>query len=493
VPVYGYVTGNPVPAQKHIGTVIDVLSERSPVDFDYATSATYNPSSGVTQAGWTIHAQKNERFAYTVTRGGFIFNMRLRVYGPIHDCQGASTGEASLNAERGTWTAPDDGDYFVAPYYGLWRTVEGQIRLVDFSSSPLPSAADTRASFRRLLPDGTFAGHTLVETSAGWHFYDVQDALITQLNGTTAIVAAGTYLVGQYSPTKEPRLVIARPGALDSPIELAAPQLTGALVVADFTNDGLTDILWGRNLYVAQNDGSFTPSSLQYTNYEDNRAVVAADMDGDGWQDILFVQIKAGFAFYATPYFRRGAAFVPGVLRVAMSPITPSFSEPAHAGLVDVTGNGEPELVIGIRGPQGPSPSERILAYQLPHWVDADGAANPASQPSIQLVEVAASPARLPSFFELDRTGPRLTDLDGDGIADWFGAARFQWSQEVLYLFYGNAQGGIDLPWEYVSASQLGSDSPVVDHGDFDGDGCVDVLVGGAGLSLFRGVRCQQR
>ena len=485
--MYGYVTNNRVPAQKHTGTVIDVLSERSPLAFDYALWATYDPSSGVRQRGWTIHAQKGERFAYTVTRGGFTPDMRLRVYGPLVGCAGQSAGEASLDAERGTWMAPSDGDYFVAPYYGLWRTDAGVIELVDVTSAPLPTTANATASFRRLLPDGTFAGHTLVETTAGWHFYAVQDALITSLNGSTAIVAAGTYLIGQYNPTQQPRLVVARPGALDAPLELEAPQLTGPLVVDDFTNDGLTDILWGRNLYIAQPDGSFATSAIQYTNSGSNTAVVAADMDGDGWKDLLFIEIKAGFAFYATPYFRRGGTFVPGVVRVAMSPITPSFSEPAHAGLVAV--DGLPELVIGIRGPQGvPSPGEQILAFRLPTWVDADGAAN---QPSIPLVAIALPADHVPSFFELDRAGPRLTDLDGDGRADWFGAARFQWEQEALHLFYGNTAGGFDLPWEYVSATQLGSDQPVVDHGDFDGDGCVDVLVGGAGLSLFRGLRCQ--
>jgi hypothetical protein len=60
-------------------------------------------------------------------------------------------------------------------------------------------------------------------------------------------------------------------------------------------------------------------------------------------------------------------------------------------------------------------------------------------------------------------------------------------------LFYGKPAGDFYLPWEYISATQLGNDRPLTDHGDFDQDGCVDVLVGGAGLSLFRGLRCQAR
>lgn len=99
-------------------------------------------------------------------------------------------------------------------------------------------------------------------------------------------------------------------------------------------------------------------------------------------------------------------------------------------------------------------------------------------------------PSLTPHPYEVGNRGPRLFDVDGDGLADQL-LPRTTYSYSGFGLAYGAASpaGTFRLPWDVASTNNFGS-QVFLEHLDYDGDGCEDVLVVGYGMRLFRGVRC---
>ena len=88
------------------------------------------------------------------------------------------------------------------------------------------------------------------------------------------------------------------------------------------------------------------------------------------------------------------------------------------------------------------------------------------------------------SYDYFGDTAAYLGDLDGDGKDDVFAARS---SKSTAHVYYGGARGGEELEYGYDDIELTGSDwdavygSALAGGGDVDGDGMIDVLIGGPG------------
>jgi hypothetical protein len=152
-------------------------------------------------------------------------------------------------------------------------------------------------------------------------------------------------------------------------------------------------------------------------------------------------------------------------------------------------------LMIGAKLPAtngGPVQvaSLEVVAFAAPVAAPEDAAPPAFGGPSLPLAQVTAMPSLTPHPWEIDNRGPRLFDADGDGVRDQV-LTRTTYSYSGFGLAYGMASpaGTFRLPWDVPSMTNFGSQI-ILEHLDYDGDGCEDVLVAGHGLRLFRGLRC---
>jgi hypothetical protein len=139
-----------------------------------------------------------------------------------------------------------------------------------------------------------------------------------------------------------------------------------------------------------------------------------------------------------------------------------------------------------------PDEKMKVVAFAMPTVAPED--ALPGNQnvgaPSLALVQVTPIASLTPHPWEVDNRGPRLFDADGDGLRDRI-LPRTTYSYSGFGLAYGAAApaGTFRLPWDVSSMNNFGGHA-IIEHLDYDGDGCEDVLVAGYGMRLFRGVRC---
>ncbi|MGH7296112.1 MAG: FG-GAP repeat domain-containing protein [Polyangiaceae bacterium] len=253
----------------------------------------------------------------------------------------------------------------------------------------------------------------------------------------------------------------------------------GRIVVSDFTGDGLPDVLVENpvgieyELHDADGHGGYQCHGDVIAGPRAGQTFGAFDLDGDGRQDFFegteLLHDTTSDRFAVIAHLNRGDGTFTTEAPVEVP--VPAGGGAMRGALRDVTGDGVPELVVAIQESTGPL----YLALSLP-----------------ALAPLSIDPAAL-ARVDLDRLGSRRADLDGDGLADGLMAGRMGWSQTALAMAYGKPSGDFETPWIFTSKGQLGTDKPVLDVADADGDGCLDVLLGGAGLSVFSGWHCAPR
>jgi hypothetical protein len=496
---YGYTNYNPTPPQAQSGITSGQAYERAPVAYSSGASASYATTSGLTVHGWYFTAQAGERFDFISQPlfGGGGGTQPLAAYGPINSCNAPATGAPASATEL--WTAPAAGTYFLAPVFGLNVDINGNVA-VDFGNPEDDSENDSEYTFRQVLPDGTLAGHTLVQ-GPKWPLYGVIDARVAKLNGKDALIAYGQ---GEYSGANVNTLVVARLGQLDAAVQMSGcgsePGRSDRLVVGDFNGDQQDDVLIGTMLFTGNADGTF---GCEPSGFDGVLAawplLGAADMDGDGQLDLLTEYVQDATepgvdvsTLSIQPFFRRGAAFVTGAVRQAPIPIDVGIL-PGNARVDLVDYGAGAKIVLGAFGQSATSSSAQgVYVFDLPVYGPADAQLGTMTAPALAPLTVAAS--SLPSIDALGDYGPRSVDVDGDGLPDLIDAGRLGFEDEGASLTYGKSGGGAfeSLPWVFTSSTAGGVDYPPLMIADVDGDGCLDVVVASVELSVLRGIHCQQ-
>lgn len=216
---------------------------------------------------------------------------------------------------------------------------------------------------------------------------------------------------------------------------------------ADFNNDGYPDLaveLFGTadrtiigeevDVLINEGDGGFEPF-VAYTTGKKPRAVTAADLDGDGYQDLIVADSNANTV--SVMLGKGDGTFSP---RMAF----PAGHNPHGAVAADFDRNGSPDVAVCNNGPNG---AVNVLLG------NGDGTLR-------ETVEYGVGAGA----FGLD-----AGDLDGDGDPDIVTANNRAASVSVLI---NDGTGTFGAAVSYPATAQ-----PIaVTMGDLQGDGTIDVL-----------------
>lgn len=250
---------------------------------------------------------------------------------------------------------------------------------------------------------------------------------------------------------------------------------TEAAALADLDNDGDLDVLFARGegwndpgkkhqngLYLNQlatKPLSFEDKSVERFGIVESHArdVLAADVDSDGFTDVLFTN-----GFNTAPPFlhmNRGAE-KPGFFRLESDRrgLTEALSS-ASGDFGDVDNDGDLDLVISDTGPE---------------WADLPGGA-PRLYRNDGKGYFSEDRARFPASTKTTHMGVNLSDLDGDFDLDFFGSNKPEERGLGHYLMWNDGRGG----FVEAAADQIGATTGAVyeaDNADLDGDGDEDLF-----------------
>lgn len=243
--------------------------------------------------------------------------------------------------------------------------------------------------------------------------------------------------------------------------------------VADLDKDGALEIIFATDnnpgytppyyLYVFNSDGSirkgFPVEAAQ--NMQSSPAI--GDIDDDGWLDIVVgtggYESSGGNKVYV---WDRNGSPLPGW------PKKTGGDMPASPALGDLDGDGDLEVVIGCGAegdPYDPAPCSDLYAW---HGDGSEVNGFPIEVGPNNPWEPQEDPLGLPY-------SPILSDYDSDGQIEMLVQSRWSWGISTV-----EQVGGI---WQQNNDSNLRtnaplSSTPLVD--DVDGDGKVEIVVGGA-------------
>ncbi len=503
-------SGHAQPPRERLGVVRSLVGGREAMPFSYGDLLSLAESGPFEQEGWLVEVEAGESYRFEVHQPGVCaVRLDLQAFGPImqDDAGECETGDPIALSERagdgllpdGTWTPSESGVYFISPEFTVRQERDGTlVSNVDNASSCYE--VPMHLQWRRLHEDGGLDGQTFVEAADWSHdpFFRDVSARFDHIDDELVILARGK--IGHAHET-EPRLVVIHTARLDEPLVLEPCEShVGDLVVGDFDGDGRDDLLSGANLFVQASDGSFVcePSGFDYLQVHGTPPLGGVDVDHDGRDDLIYYRVQTTgsttnpqTATYVLPYARRDGEFVRGQWRKTYVPISASGNR-HRAGLVDLQSDGDPEVAITYYG-RSDVHLDGVATYvfEFPVWGPQDETYDPDAR-MLDLVEADIDADSIPRPEDLGVLGPQLLDVDGDGLDDHVAAGRVLWSRTGLATSYGRPDGGFDYPWWHVMSSQLGHDRPSLDHADINGDGCPDLLVGGAGLSVLENRRCRE-
>ena len=280
-------------------------------------------------------------------------------------------------------------------------------------------------------------------------------------DGKLDIVAVAGSVSGLSSPTVVTLLGAGNGAFAAGPIAVKGID-DGPYVLADFDGDGRIDLLMGSGLLMLGNgDGSFG-SPVQRLNVPAalGRNLAIGDFNGDG---ILDVAVRDGSII--TVLLGRGDGTF--VIKASYAAIRGAD----FLSVVDVDGDGNADIVVGLSGPgiYGPNLRSQTVTQFLLGKGDGTFAASQAI-PAVGISLLASAP----TFA--------LTDFNGDGYPDLI--VRSSSSTTTVSMLAGSASANFSAE---VAVATLGFRPELFAAGDVDGDGKADLIAVGSSLAVLKG------
>ncbi|MDP2316933.1 MAG: VCBS repeat-containing protein [Pseudomonadota bacterium] len=245
------------------------------------------------------------------------------------------------------------------------------------------------------------------------------------------------------------------------PDETAAPRTCPAAVApppADLDGDGHADLAWAQTedaegTYDATSIVTFGPDFTRRQEFPTLGAdgVAVADLDGDGWPELVYASVSDGEARAVDSFVYRGA---PGGPTVADPVRLPGIGASAVT-IDDVDGDGALDLFLSNRY-DGEGFSEAAYTVDSALYLGAAG---------------GVSPDRVAHVETLGAGDARFADLDQDGWTDLVVASGTLFA-DASRIYYGGPDGySRDATVELPTAAPEG-----VVVADWNGDGWLDLF-----------------
>jgi hypothetical protein len=272
-----------------------------------------------------------------------------------------------------------------------------------------------------------------------------------------------------------------------TPYSFSGQNNNGSVAVADLNHDGFADavmtnegtdfgggaastitVLYGRAA------GGFTKIQLN-TGGTNVSFVAIADINGDGWADVVAVNENNHNGGTVSVFMNDGA----GNLSLVGTPFSSFSRNPSWVGVADVTGDGVPDIIVGSFGTDDGTGNNitgnNVTIFQGNADTQGHGNFTYSSGPITTLApDVSFIPTAL-----------AVADFNGDGIMDIAAAVPGVPADSTqpqpdgsVYIFQGTGSGGFAAPNILDSGGAL----PVnIQAADLNGDGKKDLIVANAG------------